>query len=80
MGFLTIDGGTLIALDGQHRLLALKDVCENPTEGDYSVQVPNDEVSVIFLNHESAQKTRSIFNTVNKYAYLLTVLKMLLVF
>ena len=68
MGFLTIDGGTLIALDGQHRLLALKDVCENPTEGDYSVEVPNDEVSVIFLNHESAQKTRSIFNTVNKYA------------
>ena len=68
MGFLTIDGGTLIALDGHHRLLALKDVCENPTEGDYSVEVPNDEVSVIFLNHESAQKTRSIFNTVNKYA------------
>ena len=68
MGFLTIDGGTLIALDGQHRLLALKDVCENPTEGDYSADVPKDEVSVIFLNHESAQKTRSIFNTVNKYA------------
>ena len=68
MGFLTIDGGTLIALDGQHRLLALKEVIDNPTEGDYSADVRNDEVSVIFLNHESSTKTRSIFNTVNKYA------------
>jgi DNA sulfur modification protein DndB len=68
MGFLTIDGGTLIALDGQHRLLALKEVVENPTEGDFSADVHNDEVSVIFLKHEDNIKTRSIFNTVNKYA------------
>ena len=68
MGFLTIDGGTLIALDGQHRLLALKEVVENPTEGDYSKDVRMDEVSVIFIKHEDNIKTRSIFNTVNKYA------------
>jgi len=68
MGFLTIDGGTLIALDGQHRLLALKEVVENPTEGDFSADVRNDEVSVIFIKHEDNIKTRSIFNTVNKYA------------
>ena len=68
MGVLTIDGGTLIALDGQHRLLALKEVQSNPNEGDYSKDVPHDEVSVIFIKHEDNIKTRGIFNTVNKYA------------
>jgi len=68
MGFLTIDGGTLIALDGQHRLLALKEVIESPTEGNFSTNIPKDEVSVIFIRHESMIKTRNIFNTVNKYA------------
>jgi|TARA_Y100000294_G_scaffold126987_1_gene118447 DNA sulfur modification protein DndB len=68
MGFLTIDGGTLIALDGQHRLLALKEVKDNPSEGNFSADVPKDEVSVIFIKHENIIKTRNIFNTVNKYA------------
>lgn len=69
MGFMTIDGGTLIALDGQHRLLALNSVCrDREIEGEFVDEVPSDQVSVIFINHEDNIKTRNIFNTVNKYA------------
>jgi|ETNmetMinimDraft_2_1059921.scaffolds.fasta_scaffold12954_2 DNA sulfur modification protein DndB len=69
MGFLTIDGGTLIALDGQHRLVALRDVCiDQSAEGPFADKVPYDDISVIFIDHESNIKTRNIFNTVNKYA------------
>ncbi|BAY97330.1 DGQHR domain protein [Tolypothrix tenuis PCC 7101] len=70
MGFLTLEGGELIILDGQHRTVALRDIInskEKP-EGEFISEVPSDEVCVIFLTHESNEKTRRIFNKVNRYA------------
>lgn len=68
IGFLTIDGGTLIVLDGQHRLLALRMVQQGDVEGEFAAEVPDDEVAVIFIDFEDDVKTRRIFNTVNRYA------------
>ena len=68
MGFLTIEGGALVVLDGQHRLLALEKVFKQEITGKYSADVQNDEISVIFINHEDNKKTRRIFNKINRYA------------
>jgi DNA sulfur modification protein DndB len=68
IGFVTIDGGSLIVLDGQHRLLALEQVVKNKVTGEFSEDVPNDELSVIFIKHENNEKTRRIFNKTNRYA------------
>ncbi len=68
IGVITIDGGSLIMLDGQHRLLALEKVVKNEVKGEYREEVPNDDVCVIFIDHESNEKTRRIFNKVNRYA------------
>lgn len=68
IGFITIDEGTLIVLDGQHRLLALRKVQQREIEGKFSSEVGEDEVCVIFIKFESEEKTRRIFNTVNRYA------------
>jgi len=70
MGFLTIDGGSLVVLDGQHRLGALRGVTTAGPEltGEFVDAVADDELSVIFIPHESFEKTRRIFNKVNRYA------------
>lgn len=70
MGFLTIEGGSLVVLDGQHRLGALRGVLTAGPEltGQYLDAVVDDELSVIFIPHESFEKTRRIFNKVNRYA------------
>lgn len=68
IGFVTIDGGSLIVLDGQHRLLALEKVIKNEVTGSQSREVPNDDICVIFITHEGDEKTRRIFNKVNRYA------------
>lgn len=68
IGVVTIDGGSLIMLDGQHRLLALEKVIKGEITGQYREDVPNDDVCVIFIKHESNEKTRRIFNKVNRYA------------
>jgi DNA sulfur modification protein DndB len=68
VGFVTIDGGMLIVLDGQHRLLALEMVHKGDVPGEFAHDVANDEICVIFIKHEDDQKTRRIFNTVNRYA------------
>jgi DNA sulfur modification protein DndB len=68
IGIITIDGGSLIMLDGQHRLLALEKVVKGQVTGEFHEEVPNDDVCVIFINHESPEKTRRIFNKVNRYA------------
>lgn len=70
MGFLTIDGGSLVVLDGQHRLAALRGVTTAGPEltGEYVDAVAEDELSVLFIPHESFEKTRRIFNKVNRYA------------
>jgi DNA sulfur modification protein DndB len=69
MGFLTIGSGENIALDGQHRLLAFREVITGGSElGDYASKVGDDEVCVLFIEFEDPQKTRSIFNNVNRHA------------
>jgi DNA sulfur modification protein DndB len=69
MGFLTIGKGENIALDGQHRLLAFREVITGGTElGDFAGVVGDDEVCVLFIEFETAQKTRRIFNNVNRHA------------
>lgn len=69
IGFLTIDKGELVALDGQHRLLSFREVITGGAqEGPYANQVGDDEVCVLFIEFESAQKTRRIFNKVNRNA------------
>lgn len=70
MGFLAIDGGDLVVLDGQHRLAALRELVTSGDEvqGDYKDEVAEDELCVIFIKHESFEKTRRIFNKVNRYA------------
>jgi DNA sulfur modification protein DndB len=70
MGFLTINGGELVVLDGQHRLSALRGITTagNEVHGEYVNAVADDELCVIFVRHESFEKTRRIFNKVNRYA------------
>jgi len=70
MGFLTIEGGSLVVLDGQHRLAALRGVTTAGPDltGEFVDQVADDELSVLFIPHESFEKTRRIFNKVNRYA------------
>lgn len=70
MGFLTIDGGELVVLDGQHRLAALRGVVTagDEVQGKYRDQIAEDELCVMFIRHESFEKTRRIFNKVNRYA------------
>ena len=69
VGFLTIDKGELIALDGQHRLLAFREVITGGTElGEFAGVVGDDEVCVMFIEFESGRKTRRIFNKVNRHA------------
>lgn len=70
MGFLAIDGGELVVLDGQHRLAALRGVVTAGDEikGKYRERIAEDELCVIFIEHETFEKTRRIFNKVNRYA------------
>ena len=82
MGFLTLPGRErLIALDGQHRLLALKIAIKGFMGVPAGVkmtsainklephpELANEEISVIFVEHTDTQKIRKIFNKINKYA------------
>lgn len=76
VGALTITGGKLFALDGQHRLHALRTVIAGGTTprlglaitGPYANDVRNDMLSVIFLEFSTKEKARRIFNKVNRYA------------
>ncbi|MFE6980444.1 DNA sulfur modification protein DndB [Streptomyces griseus] len=68
-GFLTIDSGERIILDGQHRFAALREVhLARTVEGEYAKDVGDDEVTVIIVPRISTQHTRKIFNKVNRYA------------
>ncbi|WP_210397393.1 DNA sulfur modification protein DndB [Motiliproteus sediminis] len=66
-GVLTFDGAQqYFALDGQHRLKAIKDaIKKNPELG-------NEEISVILVSHydtpEGKEKTRRLFTNINKNA------------
>lgn len=69
IGYLTIDKGELIALDGQHRLLAFREVIQGGANlGPLWSEVGDDEVCVLLVEAESPQKTRRIFNKVNRHA------------
>ena len=67
IGFLDLSGGErLFVLDGQHRLVGIKEaVKENPELGD-------DELTVIFIAHntdsEGKERSRRLFTTLNKNA------------
>lgn len=85
-GFLTLPSKErLIALDGQHRLLAMKLCLKGASAISVAMlgnkkmtpqmmalephpELAEEEVSVIFVEHENNLKTRKIFNKVNKYA------------
>jgi DNA sulfur modification protein DndB len=69
IGFLTINGGELVVLDGQHRMAALREVIQSAgTQGEYARQVPNDELAVIFVPYTTSEHTRRIFNKINRSA------------
>ncbi|MEL6364106.1 MAG: DNA sulfur modification protein DndB [Pseudomonadota bacterium] len=68
LGMLTINGGELVVLDGQHRLKALAMVKSGDVVGEASDGLANDDVCVIFIDYEDDIKTRRIFNTVNRHA------------
>lgn len=68
LGFLTVKDGNWIALDGQHRLVALRELITGNYEGNQLPGIMNDDVAVIFVRQESTEKTRRIFNKVNRYA------------
>ena len=69
MGFLTIEGGQMVALDGQHRLAGLEAVVQRRIQGSLADEVPNDDISVVFISLDgNMPKVRHIFNKVNRYA------------
>lgn len=77
VGFLTFDGSnTLIPLDGQHRLAALRAAITGKDHKQNDIpntvfrsrqELSEEDVSVIFVEFESEQ-ARSIFNAINRYA------------
>lgn len=69
MGFITLGVGERIALDGQHRLLALREVITGKSQyGPFQHQVGDDQLCVLILEFEDDRKTRTIFNKVNRHA------------
>ena len=62
-GTLTMGGDyMLFALDGQHRLAAIKEACRSETD------LASESQTVILVWHESTLKTRKLFTHVNKNA------------
>jgi len=76
VGFLTLPGGQfLIALDGQHRLEAIRYAIEgyrDPRTGEEILpsnpELANEDISVIFIKHDDDRKVRKIFGKLNRYA------------
>lgn len=83
IGFVTIpDNQSLIALDGQHRLLSLNVAIKGknglPASSKLSDEVINklkphpdlveEELTVILIPHTDTMKVRKIFNKINRYA------------
>jgi DNA sulfur modification protein DndB len=69
IGFITLGKGEHIALDGQHRLIALREVIQSKDSyGPLQHVVGDDEVGVIIIEFEEDKKTRTIFNKVNRHA------------
>ncbi len=74
-GFLTLQGSeVLVPLDGQHRLASLqfaitgKDEKQQPIDNiEANTEIGKDDCTVMLIEHHS-QKSRKIFNKVNRYA------------
>jgi DNA sulfur modification protein DndB len=69
VGFLTINGGELVVLDGQHRASALGKVIHSKDDlGEFTKDVANDELAVIFVELNESVHIRRIFNKINRNA------------
>lgn len=76
IGFLTVGAGShssasgaLVALDGQHRLAALRLTVQGASlRGPYIDDVANDEVTAIFVVNHSEVESRRLFTTLNRSA------------
>ncbi|WP_421874608.1 DNA sulfur modification protein DndB [Mycolicibacterium wolinskyi] len=69
IGFLTINGGELVVLDGQHRTSALGKVIKSKVDlGEFTKEVANDELAVIFVDLNESEHIRRIFNKINRNA------------
>lgn len=76
LGFLTVGAGhgaatsgALVALDGQHRLAALRlTVQGSAIRGPYDKEVADDEVTAIFVLNNSEVESRRLFTTLNRSA------------
>lgn len=58
----------LVALDGQHRLAALRANVQGKVQGPYVGAVASDEVTVIFISDEDRVLSRSLFTILNRTA------------
>ena len=76
LGFLTVgtgnraaSSGALVALDGQHRLAALRMTVQGAAiRGAYDKDVGDDEVTAIFVLNNSEIESRRLFTTLNRSA------------
>jgi DNA sulfur modification protein DndB len=72
LGFLIIDNSQrrsgLVALDGQHRLAALREVVQGNTDGEFRGEVANDEIAVIFVRDTEVRSARDLFTVLNRSA------------
>lgn len=74
IGFLVIEGvvpgqeAGLVALDGQHRLAALRRVVQGHVSGPHAAAVRSDEIAVIFVQDEDVRSARDLFTVLNRSA------------
>lgn len=72
LGFLTIDNteqrSGLVALDGQHRLAALREVVQGNVQGEYRKAACSDELAVIFVRDTDVRSARDLFTVLNRSA------------
>jgi DNA sulfur modification protein DndB len=74
IGFLVIDASRsgnlsgLVALDGQHRLAALRRVVQGQADGPEAGFVRDDEVAVIFVQDVNVVSARDLFTVLNRSA------------
>jgi DNA sulfur modification protein DndB len=72
LGFLIIENthqaSGLVAIDGQHRLAAFREVVRGNTDGKFRDQVAGDEVAVIFVKDTDVRSARDLFTVLNRSA------------
>lgn len=68
VGFLTLKNSELVVLDGLHRLIALIDAVDRSKTKLNDSHIKNDDISVVFIRHETDKKTGEIFNKLKRHA------------